>query len=958
VSLCRPCPALSYKDTIGPANCTLCFPDSFSEPASIDVTMCLCNKGYTSVPGQPCDACVGGYFKASRGFEECTQCKAGTYSSTVAAVSEATCIDCPMGKTSLPASTFLSDCVCPEGDTLLMPFNVCVPCAAGTFKEDIGNHNCSLCEAGKFSGARGVNSSARCLSCLPGATTRNPGATGAINCTCDKGYTGRALGINCTACLAKEYKATYGSAACTPCRDFSQSLPASRSAEDCECLFGYLEINSSCTFQCPKGFHADETGEACEICPLATFQPEFSARNASFCLSCGPGTYSEPGSGSFDDCFCAGGYTGYPTHPRAGCSDFCNNTNALMSIVLNHSRYGCEPCPQNFYKEGTEAQICSACPRHSTSHAATPFEIPQFGDDGCMCDPGFTGGLNVTCCFRHASYSSENVSRCVTVTLPGAPWHLGSSRSFPDWNGEALDCVLQRHNQADAWERLWDVSHADARAARNVSGYNVSGYNASNSSWFFDRSSVLFASESHELVCVRCAPGSYKPSNGSAPCLLCPNTTYANQIGALPLSTCLHCPRNSTSDQGSTLLTHCQCLPGFFGRNGTNCTACPPQTYKPDRGEGQCLPCPANSFSPHAASWCHCNVGFQGPDAFLSLSDVAGVSTVDNFSSFEHDALGAVLWAPFWDFVLAATDNGGGLSTQQTAEFLDFRNRISEKTNFDPSRRIHWSEGSVRSRFRLVGGTWTAVTQDLSCVLCEPGKLKPWEGPGRCERCSERVLPWSRAAWVSPTMPSKACAWECDSGSRHVDVARNSWDISALWWSWGLSLGLGHQSNNLPNICVPCTTAPAANPCGKGEYWSTACSSTQDAGCTRCSVPPAHSSQFTDLFPLGVPPPLSPTAAAEYWRQQDDCARVCDVGYFDSRYKFGYESGFFDFSPTCEACPVSSEPTFRGNCPQAEATRQPCGVGGAAVDGERVKFTGLLQVQVLIDAFAGLLLER
>jgi hypothetical protein len=115
--------------------------------------------------------------------------------------------------------------------------------------------------------------------------------------------------------------------------------------------------------------------------------------------------------------------------------------------------------------------------------------------------------------------------------LPGAPSHLGSRRSFPDWNGEDLECMLQRHQQTDLWEHVWNVSYAHAR--------NTSSYNASNSStWprdarglrFFNRAQVHLASVSHQLVCVRCAPGSYKPNNGSAPCLLCPNSTYANQV--------------------------------------------------------------------------------------------------------------------------------------------------------------------------------------------------------------------------------------------------------------------------------------------------------------------------------------------------------------------------------------------------------------------------------------------
>jgi hypothetical protein len=97
------------------------------------------------------------------------------------------------------------------------------------------------------------------------------------------------------------------------------------------------------------------------------------------------------------------------------------------------------------------------------------------------------------------------------------------------------------------------------------------------------------------------------------------------------------------------------------------------------------------------------------------------VSDVDSYNTFEHDALGAVLWAPFYEYVLgyvlAATDNNLGYTTQQTAVFLDFRHVIAE-TNSDPSLLLHWSQASARSRFRLVCYTHTHThTISLSLSL-------------------------------------------------------------------------------------------------------------------------------------------------------------------------------------------------------------------------------------------------
>jgi len=268
----------------------------------------------------------------------------------------------------------------------------------------------------------------------------------------------------------------------------------------------------------------------------------------------------------------------------------------------------------------------------------------------------------------------------------------------------------------------------------------------------------------------------------------------------------------------------------------------------------------------------------------------------------------------------------------------------------------------------MVGGLWSAVTADTSsCVLCSTGYLKPWSGPGMCEVCSERLLPWNNSHWVSPTLPGKACAWECNPGFTHVDPPRYSWDINSLWWQHGLSLGaslegweagIGISSHHLPNTCVPCSAVPDSNPCGKGEFWMLDCTSARDSGCSPCSETPP-SSLYTDGFELAVVPVLSPEKYKQHWLIQDACPRQCTVGYYDRRLDAGgfkTDMSAFDFEPECIACPDSSLATFRGGCPlmevpigldpQSPGRREPCGVGAAASDDERVLFQGATEVQV------------
>lgn len=280
------------------------------------------------------------------------------------------------------------------------------------------------------------------------------------------------------------------------------------------------------------------------------------------------------------------------------------------------------------------------------------------------------------------------------------------------------------------------------------------------------------------------------------------------------------------------------------------------------------------------------------------------------------------------------------------------------------------SRADERSRFRMVGGIWSAVTADTAtCRLCDTGYFKPWDGPGMCEVCSERILPWNNSHWVSPTLPGKGCSWECDAGFTHVDPPRYSWNINALWWEHGLSLGaslqgwasgLGISSHHLPNTCVPCTGVPETNPCSKGEYWLLECTSARDSGCSPCSRAPP-STLYTDGFEFGAVPVFNPDKYQQHWLLQDACPRQCEIGYYDSRLEtdgFRADMSRFDFSPVCAACPDSSQATFRGGCPKmatpvpadpySPGRREPCGLGAAASDNERRRgaFSGILEVQV------------
>ena len=101
-----------------------------------------------------------------------------------------------------------------------------------------------------------------------------------------------------------------------------------------------------------------------------------------------------------------------------------------------------------------------------------------------------------------------------------------------------------------------------------------------------------------------CAPGAYG-TGVSVACVLCPASSYCAGGNANTKSLC---PLNAWSPIGSANITQCQCLPGYVGLNGTNCTLCPNNTVCVS---GILNPCIGNASSTAGTSTkCMCNAGF------------------------------------------------------------------------------------------------------------------------------------------------------------------------------------------------------------------------------------------------------------------------------------------------------------------------------------------------------------
>jgi hypothetical protein len=130
-------------------------------------------------------------------------------------------------------------------------------------------------------------------------------------------------------------------------------------------------------------------------------------------------------------------------------------------------------------------------------------------------------------------------------------------------------------------------------------------------------------------TCIACVAGKYKPVTGSGACTDCGVGKYSVTVDATAETACLSCPGVSTSAQGSSSSSACQCNTGY---TGSTCIACVAGKYKTVTGpvactdcgagkysamlgataEAVCLVCPGVSTSTADRTSCQCNAGYTG----------------------------------------------------------------------------------------------------------------------------------------------------------------------------------------------------------------------------------------------------------------------------------------------------------------------------------------------------------
>ena len=309
----------------------------------------------------------------------------------------------------------------------------------------------------------------------------------------------------------------------------------------------------NCTCTAGAFSSTPNVGLACPFCFAGSYGPN---AGMTACLQCGAGTFlTGTGSSSSSDCVqCSAGT--YLTGTGGGFASNCTNCSAgtYSASPGASSSATCLPCTVGFYSLTSGSTSVSTC-------------LPV--NNGMYCS-------SVPC----------GVAPSVCVGLPSnAVWiSPGTTSTNCQWACNSQYYMLTNTSTSCTGcpSNFWCTANQANQCPLN------SG-------------SAVLSSVQNQCIC---NPGYY--GNGAkSPCVQCPGGSWCAGTNANVTSAC---PANSTSPPGASSVLQCQCLPGYYGSNGTACQLCPPGSFC---SSGQLSTCPANTQSLAGSSGlCTCSAGF------------------------------------------------------------------------------------------------------------------------------------------------------------------------------------------------------------------------------------------------------------------------------------------------------------------------------------------------------------
>ena len=381
-------------------------------------------------------------------------------------------------------------------------------------------------------------------------------------CQCAPGY-GKSADEACEPCPVDSFQPSRGLAACMACPAHSLS-PAGSTR--CHCTAGSVWTSDSECHMCEAGKFASYTGvEECRACRAGTF----SLWNASQCLLCDAGFYSELSASSCQGC-AAGFFSS--SHGSGNCAACAagkfSRGNASQCLLCDAgffselSASSCQGCAAGFFSSSEGSANCTACAagKYSRGNASQCL----------LCDAGFFSELSASSCQGCAAgfFSSSEGSGNCAACAPGK-YSQGNA-------SQCLLCEAGFYSEATASSCQGCAAgfFSSSHGSGNCSACAAGKYSEGNASLCLACGAGLFSVGSAS-TCSRCQAGFQVNSekNNCAPC-------QAGKFSALGMDSCQACQNGTVSN----------------GAGSGACSACTAGS-EPDAEQDFCAPCQAGKFS-------------------------------------------------------------------------------------------------------------------------------------------------------------------------------------------------------------------------------------------------------------------------------------------------------------------------------------------------------------------------
>ncbi|XP_072832011.1 uncharacterized protein [Vicugna pacos] len=646
---CEPCPAGFYCEASSTG--MFCSSEGLSQPSGLCHSAHYCSGGAVSptpikhkvveAPGlSGNDICPPGFF-CPRGTGSPVPCLPGFYSSAPGLASGLQCQPCPAGHYCshpglshiLEAGTCDAGYICLGGSAVPSPSDGThgYRCPPG-FRCPPGAHSELPCEPGTFSPLPGADT---CLPC-PGGTYCQKAAT-VEPTTCPKGHycpTGTPSPLPCPEGTLNPREGTLSSRACQPCPAGRYCPGEGNGQPEGPCSAGYyceggaasptpwripaFPLNGPCPrghycpqgtlypVPCPAGMTRGSPGGlsegSCRPCPAGSFCPSLGLSSPPGSCVAGSECPSDPSASSPMALLCPQGHF---CQPGAAWPALCHPGEYQPSLGSDT----CLQCPAGFHCPHPGSRVPTLCPAHAYCPAGTmairPCPAGHYCPGGSETNPGAPQA-----CPEHTYLAAEGAQSLA----------------------ECLPCPARYHCPSPGLSSFEDHPCPPGHWCPGGQGVFL------------------------------CPPGTFRTEPGASSledCELCPAgyycpgvelSSHAN-VFAIPCRAGSECPAGTESYQSQPCPaghycpagTHSPrpCPSGTF-RNSSqagaagDCLPCPASTFSAHPGQKGCLPCGSSAFSPPGASHCTCrglNRVFQKSDS--SCICQAGHESEDKSSSGE-----------------------------------------------------------------------------------------------------------------------------------------------------------------------------------------------------------------------------------------------------------------------------------------------------------------------------------